>query len=400
MRRLARIVLLIFVFVIPWEYSLVFDAPFGNIARLAGVAALLAFVPAVFQAGRLRTPGALQILVLTLYLWFCCSIFWTIEPHDTANHIRGYFQEMMIVWMVWELADTPTDLRNFLRAYVAGSWILALLTIANFVSFASTGQVRFVAEGQDPNDVARFLDLALPLAALLVDAESRRLARLLAAAYLPLGTVAVVLTASRGGFVAAAVALAGCGLLLLRHHARAVWAGAFAMPLSAAALWLVLPHETLQRLATIPQQLQGGDLNQRWSIWASGWQAVVRAPFLGSGAGAFVSAAGLAPPDTAHNAALGLLVEGGIVALFLAALILAATAISVFRTQGAVRIALATELIICLLASLVASTQENRSTWLVLGLISLAGRLAAEVPAELAVSFAPPQSLQPAQVEP
>ena len=31
----------------------------------------------------------------------------------------------MIVWLVWEFAETPADLRNLLRVYVAGSWVLA-----------------------------------------------------------------------------------------------------------------------------------------------------------------------------------------------------------------------------------------------------------------------------------
>ncbi len=36
----------------------------------------------------------------------------------------------MVVWLVWEFADTPADLRDLLRAYVAGSWVLAILTLA------------------------------------------------------------------------------------------------------------------------------------------------------------------------------------------------------------------------------------------------------------------------------
>ena len=73
-------------------------------------------------------------LVLALYLWFCCSYFWTIEPLATLEKLRGYFQEMMIVWLVWEFAESPRDLRSLLRAFVAGSWVLALLTLANFGS--------------------------------------------------------------------------------------------------------------------------------------------------------------------------------------------------------------------------------------------------------------------------
>ena len=86
---------------------------------------LLAAVPAVLQAGRMRTPGAFWWLTLALFLWFCCSYFWTIDPVATLEKIRAYFQEMMIVWLVWEFADTPADLRDLLRATVAGSWVLA-----------------------------------------------------------------------------------------------------------------------------------------------------------------------------------------------------------------------------------------------------------------------------------
>ena len=75
---------------------------------------LLAAIPAVLQAGRMRTPGPIQWLVLALYLWFCCSYFWTIEPLATLEKMRGYFQEMMIVWLVWEFAETPRDLRALL----------------------------------------------------------------------------------------------------------------------------------------------------------------------------------------------------------------------------------------------------------------------------------------------
>src|ERR1039458_5628902 len=80
----------------------------------------------------------------------------------------------------------------------------------------AAGQIRFAAAGQDPNDVARFLDLGFPLAALLFVSERRWPSRLLALGYLPLGLFAVLLTASRGGFLAAVVALVGCSILLAR----------------------------------------------------------------------------------------------------------------------------------------------------------------------------------------
>jgi O-antigen ligase len=389
MRRLAWGFLLLFAFAVPWEYSLELGEPLGNIARIVGLLLLLAAVPAVLQAGRMRTPGTMQWLTLALYLWFCCTYFWTVEPTATLEKIRGYFQELMIVWLVWEFAESPEDLRSLIRAYIAGSWVLALLTLASFGSAEAmaANQIRFVAEGQDPNDVARYLDLGLPLAVLLATSERRWPARLLALGYLPVGLVAVVLTASRGGFLAAGLALAGCGLLLIRSRPRQALTWAAALPVLAGSLWFGVPHETLQRLATIPEQLQGGDLNQRWNIWEVGWQAFARAPVMGSGAGTFVSAARTNPLDTAHNSALSIVVGGGLIALMLASAIVAFAVRAAFAARGPIRISLGTVLAVWVVASMVDTTEENRSTWLLLGLIALSGRLANENPQGLAECF-------------
>jgi O-antigen ligase len=388
MRRIAWVLLLLFAFAIPWEYSLDMGEPLGNIARLVGLFVLLEAIPALLQAKRLRAFGPMQWLVLAFYLWFCCTYFWTIDPVETVGKMRGYFQEFMIVWLVWEFAESAGDLRALLRATVAGCWLLALLTLANFATASAiAGQIRFVAEGQDPNDVARFLDLGFPLAALLVNSEPRRPWRLLAAGYLPLGFVAVLLTASRGGFLAAVVGLVGSAVLLAYGHPRRVLAGFMALPPLAVVLWFLIPHGSFLRLATISEQLQSGDLNQRWNIWTAGWHAVQRAPFFGTGAGTFVSAAGTASIDTAHNTALSIAVGGGLCALFLASMIVAAAIWSITQIRGPLRWAMATALAVWLLTSLVATVEEGRTTWLLLALIALAGRLAFEQPKELAVCF-------------
>jgi len=236
--------------------------------------------------------------------------------------------------------------------------------------------------------VARFLDLGFPLAALLVNCERRLAWRLMALGFLPLGLVAVLLTASRGGFLAAIVALAGTGALLLRGHFRRAVAAALIVPPFLSALWFFVPRGTLERLATIPQQLRGGDLNQRLNIWDAGWHAFTQAPFLGTGAGTFVSAAHLAPTDTAHNTMLSVAVGGGLVALFVASILVVLAARAVFETHGGLRGALLTALIVWGVTSLVATVEENRTTWLLLGVVLVAARLTKEEPANVAECFA------------
>ena len=135
MRKIAWVLLLVFAFTIPWEYSLDLGEPLGNVARIAGLLVLLAAIPPSCQAGRMRTPGAFWWFTLALYP---LVLLFLLLDHRFRRHahqkLRAYFQEMMIVWLVWEFADTPADLRNLLRATVAGSWVLALLTLAAFRS--------------------------------------------------------------------------------------------------------------------------------------------------------------------------------------------------------------------------------------------------------------------------
>lgn len=398
MRAVARALLMLLAFAIPWEYSLDFGPPLGNIARLAALAVLLALIPALLLARGGRAPGPLQWLVLALFIWLCCSSLWSIDSAETLRDVRGYVQDYMIVWLIWELIDTPQHMRNILRACVAGAYVLAALTIYAFLSGAAAAdQARFVAEGQDPNDVARYLNLLLPLAALLVCSEPRRAGRLLASAYLPVGFLAVLLTASRSGLVGSIAAFCGCGILLARRYRHAITGSLFALPAVLGALWLVIPRLTLERLATIPEQVGGGDLNQRLNIWQAGWQAFTHAPFFGYGAGSFVAAAGLAPMDTAHETALAFAVETGIVGLFIGFAILAVSALNVLRMHGPVRVALATSLLTCVIASLTATVQTDRMTWLLLGIIATAARLASEQSASLEHAFtASPRALPPA----
>jgi O-antigen ligase len=392
MRRIAWGLLLLFAFTIPWEYSLDLGAPLGNIARIAGLLLLVVAVLAVLRAGRIRTPGPLQWLTLVFYLWSCVSLFWTTVPDASLIKLRSYFQEMMIVWLMWEFGESAGNLRNLMRVWLAGSWVLAILTIVNFV-FSGPGsadQIRFAASGQDPNDVARFLDLGFPIAALLLDGRERWSGKLLAAGYLPLGFACVLLTASRGGFLAAVVALAGCSVLLIRRFRKGLLWGAFTVPATAGAIWLLVPSETLDRIASITGQLQNGDLNQRVNIWSAGWNAFLNAPFVGHGAGSFVFAARLAPIDTAHNTALSILVEGGIIALLFAVGIVVICVRYLFAIEGPLRICLATLMAVWLMSSLVGTVGESRTTWLLIAVIALGQRLTSEQPEEVEQQFPSP----------
>jgi O-antigen ligase len=381
-KRLTLVLLMLFSFAVPWEYSLDLGEPLGNIARILGVLLLLAVVPLVLRKKGLRSPGVMQWLVLGLYLYFACSYFWTVDTVATLEKMRSYFQVMMIVWIVWEVANTPQQLKGLMRAFAAGCWVLAVLTAINYASVSAIAaqQIRFVAEGQDPNDVARFLDLGFPLATLLFATESRWAVRWLAIGYVPAGLMAVLLTASRGGFSGALAALLGSAILLVVWRPRGASMVFVGLAMTLAALWLFVPLESLDRLATIPEQVATGDLNDRLSLWTAGLHAFTQSPWWGYGAGTFATAAGLAPADTAHNTVMAVLVTGGLVGTTIFLAIVVAVSWAVFRTTGLLRIALGTALVVWVITSMVGSVEENRMTWLLFGMMALAGRLAQQRP--------------------
>jgi O-antigen ligase len=397
MQRLTVGSLILFAFCVPWEYSLDLGEPFGNSARIVGILLLLTAVPWVLTRREIRRPEWVQWLVLAFYLYFACTYFWTVDHEATLEKIRSYFQVMMAVWLIWELAETPAHLQALLRAFVAGCWVLAALTLVDFssASAVAAGQIRFVASGQDPNDVARFLDLGFPLAALLFSTERQRWCRLLAILYVPAGLSSVLLTASRGGFSAAIAALFGAAVLLVMARPRAASVVFVALALMAGALWLFVPVESLDRLATIPQEVGSGDWNDRLNIWDAGWRAFEQSPLWGSGAGTFTTASGLAPGDTAHNTVMAVLVTGGLLGAAIFAAIVAAVGFAVARTEGLMRVALGTTLAVWAITSMVGSVEENRATWLLFGIMALAERLSRRQPGPMAALFS---GFEPSQI--
>jgi len=247
-------------------------------------------------------------------------------------------------------------------------------------SAVAAGQIRFAAEGQDPNDVARFLDLGFAPATLLFATETGWLTRSLAIGYVPAGLLAVLLTASRGGFSAALAALLGAAVLLVMWRPRAASMVFVGLAVTVGALFLLVPAGSVERLATIPEQLGSGDWNDRLNIWNAGWHAFTQAPWRGYGAGTFTTAVGLAATDTAHNTVMAVLVSGGLAATAIFVAVVAGVGRAVVRTRGLLRVALGTTLAVWLITSMVGSVEENRVTWLLFGMMALAGRLEVEQP--------------------
>jgi O-antigen ligase len=185
----------------------------------------------------------------------------------------------------------------------------------------------------------------------------------------------------------ALTAMFGSASLLVLWRPRASAMVFLGLTLTACILWLFVPLESLDRLATIPEQVSSGDLNDRLNIWTAGWQAFRLAPWFGYGAGTFAAAAGLAPADTAHNTLMAVLVTGGVAGTLLFVAIVGSVCWYVIGLSGLLRVALGTSLAVWLVTSMVGSVEENRTTWLLFAIVALGARLAREDPAAMELLF-------------
>jgi O-antigen ligase len=178
----------------------------------------------------------------------------------------------------------------------------------------------------DPNELGVYCAISMVLAAALVIVARNHWDRLLGAVVGFVALGALVLSFSRGAWIAAAAA--GVLLVLLHPPARrpvtlglVVVVGAL-VTLSFSSQSVAVPLETAsQRLTTIVSG-ENNPYDSRPLIWAEAQRLIWEQPVFGWGPGSFTVLTGsppskvwVSPPVHAHNGVLTLLAESGIVAV-------------------------------------------------------------------------------------
>ena len=203
---LARALLCALVFSLPFEKAFEFPG-LGTIARVLGLAAFVAGVAAVARRGRLRVPNAALVLAAAFVAWSGLTYFWSLAPQATAERVLTLAQLFGMLWLIWELCPTDAARRTLMRAYVAGAAVSSVWTILRAAHNQQTYYHRFATAGFDPNDLGVTLALALPMA-LYLSHRARGVEAALVRAAAALALAAILLTASRTAFVAAALSFA------------------------------------------------------------------------------------------------------------------------------------------------------------------------------------------------
>ncbi|CAN5523833.1 hypothetical protein BH11ARM2_BH11ARM2_01490 [soil metagenome] len=291
----------------------------GSMVRVLGVPTLFLWLVSLFEKGSFRRWTSFNVAFLFFLLVQIVSRVWTIDINGTNYIIWRYsliFGLTLIVYDIFSDSLRSADLG--LEAAVFGSLTAALWTIYNW----KTGNVyfdksRYAATGLHPNSTAFIVSIGIPVAADLWRRKALNpFFRTVNGLYIPIALLALVLTGSRGGMLAAAPILLWLFWTVLRSKV-----GTVALPALAVAFLIYLPtnpelQNNLDRATNI-QQAQDDRLSGRTGLWDTAERLFKDSPFIGRGAGSFRYAAGADAVDVtgyamgAHNSYLEVSVETG-----------------------------------------------------------------------------------------
>ena len=366
MKRLAFWFALGFTFLIPWENVIVFPG-IGTIAKIIGLLAIGAGVLLAWARGKFFCH-IFHAVGLVFVVWAWASLLWSIEPAATIARCITYTGLWLVSLVVYQFARDQGSYRCFLWAYVLGAWIAAFATINNYLQALQVVYGRYAAPGFDPNDLAFYLALAIPMAWYLGLEGRHRHARLVAWGLVPVALFAVLLTGSRSGALGIGVALLFILFSPLNRKIRLVEAG---LVLAVTAFLLtVVPSELYVRLGTIFHELKGGTLNLRTIVWRAGLDVLARHPLFGIGAGGFryavapIFGAEAAP----HNVFLAIAVENGLVGLSLWLLLMVVAFRGTIRLPRLERFMWLTVFGVLILAFFSLCFEWRKASWLIMAL--------------------------------
>ncbi len=386
--RVAFLVLWIFVFSIPSEKSLELPG-FGTYTKLIGFVAIGLGALAVLLERRVRIPTAFHAAMAVYMAWAALSVCWTLSMDWTAFRLNTFFQLFVMVFLIFQLAATESQVHALLNAYVLGAFVPVVETVRNYLSGQMSGYYqRYSLTNTEPNDLAITLALSLPISYYLF-LRGRGPVRMLYLVQMFTVCVTVLLTASRAGSVAMLLALS-IVLWTGRELTPRMRVGLVAMAsVLAAAGAALVPVTSWTRLATLGSEVANGTLNSRTVIWGAGWENFVQVPFLGVGAGAYPE--GLTHlfghprvpvnfTPVAHNTFLSVLVETGLIGFACFACMLAVLVAFAWGMPGPTRQVWLTMLAVWGVAVMSLTWEDRKPTWFIFAILAAHHAVAQRMP--------------------
>lgn len=393
MSSLAYAALWVFVFAVPWE-NIILIPGIGTVGRLMGMIAIGFALLAALMSGRLRRPSAFHISALLFVIWAGIGVFRAADYGRAMGKFGTYFQLLLVLWMIWELASTFGRQRGLLLAYVLGAYVASINTFMSYRALLGTSARRFTAANFDPNDLGMTLALAVPMAWYLGMTHRNPVMRWICRAYIPVGLVAIGLTGSRGALLASIVALLIVPVSMTQLSPGRILGGIFLIFVSGAAAVSFIPATSWERFGSTKREVvsSSGNVNSRLVVWKMGLRAFSQKPFVGYGTSGF----NWAVRSQSHNAYLAVLVEQGIIGFAMYMGMFVTVFVSILRMPTMERRFALVLLATLAVAMLPLGWDDRKPVWVIPAmLIAFATTLRAQVAAQSVPQRFPPRQAVP-----
>ncbi len=288
----------------------------------SAVCAFAVLMRRVTSGERLRLGGPPAALLFAYAALVPLSYLWTISEPRTLESMSEVGKLMVVYVALANALDSPRRLRTFLIVGALATLAPSIGAIQRWIendNLIDGYRTAWRGNYADPNRLAMGLVLLLPASLGLVAHTRRAWLKLALAVSAVAAVAAIVLTHSRSGAIALAVAL---GLTFLRGE-RKLRGVVLAIGV-VAALATLAPQSFWTRSESIADYQEDASFAGRERAYSMLRVIVEERPFTGVGAGAFISAWDRFAPLSAqgqrliaHNIFMEILGELGIVALAL-----------------------------------------------------------------------------------
>jgi O-antigen ligase len=311
LRTPAFIGFLAYVFII-----MTYRLPIGTLAMAAALVGL------ILQGQTLRAPAFFWLFAAWTG-WAAIGSLVTPYPEVVSEMLIERAKLVLVVLVAVNTLRTGTQLRYFLL-FVLVTYLLfpARSTLMNYVRGETLlGRAIGPFIYSNPNDLAAVTLLMLgPALALGVVGPHGRLTRWLGMGGAAILIIVIILTQSRGAFIALAAVTLPSGIALVRRRPRAVLALAallgLALYLAPAAFWARMKGLRMAtRVETIGEMDPEGSARQRFAVLQTAIRIIDDHPVLGIGLGSYGLANAQYSPELGeldtHNTYLNVLAETG-----------------------------------------------------------------------------------------
>ena len=252
-----------------------------------------AWILTILVRKEIRSPDRLHILVALFFGWAGLSILWSSNVAQTTNLLPSFLLNIVICIFIWDSFRTERQLKKGLRSIVFAGFVWTIFVIREFFLGIQYSPGRYSALGINPNKVATIIVIGIPIAWYLSiirfpDNKYKIIGRSIL--YITLSLSAILLTGSRQAIVAGIPAFLFILWSISKRYkflTPRVYLPVFILVIVLTSI--LLPDFILQRIQTIPTEIQTGDIGSRTTQWTAGWKLFTQNPFLGVGSGSFMT---------------------------------------------------------------------------------------------------------------